>query len=175
QDVLELRQNNWVPRGVAAAAERPPTTIQAIRQEAAVDTGILISPFHSGSSLHHPLQHLGIGNAPFLFSHPRSGLEDVFGPPTSLHLGTGPGVINTDFSFSNGYGPMTGSSRSKVGFGSGGGGIFHSSQQKSSLIQSSNIPTHGNFSSTANNKNLPPRLQKLAAQKHGIIPNTSSN
>lgn len=115
QDVLELRQNKWIPR--RATSEHGPRTIQQIRDEAARDYGMYVSgnsPHHNShhQSHHHqsgmPYGMMGGGgrNMPMpqnlaalnAGGKARGGMDDVFGPlPLGVGiLGTGPGVISAD-------------------------------------------------------------------------------
>uniref|UniRef100_A0A1Z5L6M0 Eukaryotic translation initiation factor 4 gamma 2 n=1 Tax=Ornithodoros moubata TaxID=6938 RepID=A0A1Z5L6M0_ORNMO len=77
QDVVELRQNGWVPR--RGNSEHGPRTIQQIREEASRDLGVYLSSRVSNNKA----SSLG-------------GMDDVFAPLPMGKLGTGPGVIPSD-------------------------------------------------------------------------------
>jgi len=104
QDVVEMRQNKWMPRKLATPDG--PRTIQQVREDAARD-GCIYLPQQDSPSTKPPtpptnqLQEV-------IFSKIRpKGMEDIFGGPADLgmNLGMGPGVIqgNDNHGFSNGF------------------------------------------------------------------------
>ncbi|CAG0920325.1 unnamed protein product [Notodromas monacha] len=182
QDVFELRRNKWVPRKVAF--ERGPQTIQEIRQEALRNNGVLMTndrrnlgPVSRG--VLGPVSGTIFGNMSGLMvrGQLKSGLDDVFGslPIGTLELGTGPGVINTDFNFNNGF--HTGRSKSGM-FGRDGGGFMSNRDggnfgnfQKgrgNSGPQSfgQNSSMNGNYGGASGKQQVPPRFQRKM-QHHG--------
>merc|ERR1719244_2103855 len=96
QDVVEMRQNRWMPRKLATPDG--PRTIQQVREDAARDGCIYLPQQESPSN---KLQEV-------IFSKIRpKGMEDIFGGPADLgmNLGMGPGVIqgNDNNGFNNGF------------------------------------------------------------------------
>ncbi|CAL8079282.1 unnamed protein product [Orchesella dallaii] len=93
QDVIELRDNHWLPRKTISLKESP-KPIQEIRREAHDELGI-----SDGSrSPTEEFRYLQIDprrNGRIFGPKKRTGLEDVFAPvPIAMtSLGTGPGVI----------------------------------------------------------------------------------
>lgn len=105
QDVLELRENKWVPR--RSGWDYGPKTITQIRQEAADETGVYIPQQNRMGGPRAPAAMNGSLGAPWKPGvppvGPGGGLGDFFGmPPPGMPgmiaggLGTGPGVIQMD-------------------------------------------------------------------------------
>ena len=107
KDVIELRDNKWVPRRVQK--ETGPKTIGQIREEAAKDLGLPNSFWVDSSNL------MGASGIPGIV-HPHFGFmgqnRGIYGQPRSLDdlsyfssgaygLGTGPGVIPEGISLRN--------------------------------------------------------------------------
>ncbi|CAG0883461.1 unnamed protein product [Cyprideis torosa] len=172
-DVLELRQNQWIPRGGGEVAG--PKTIQEIRDEAARD----------GYYFPQRVGHKGNqGNQNSFFLEPmksRAGLDEVFGslPMGRATLGTGPGVI--DFfgaeTGSRGVGVLSSGGAGKSyshspysipgsggsGGGSGGGNSRSVPGQNGGPMLNYSVAASGALSGGAGIKNsaaLPPRMQK---------------
>ena len=131
QDVIELRAAHWVPR--KAAQTEGPRTIQQVREEAARDLGVYIPPPASQGQPRSSGPISPLAGLPSFFpqGNPRTGMEDVFGVPPLVTLGTGPGVISSQpdkFSYdTNGY--TTNSGGRDQG--------FRPRQQQGSFIQNS--------------------------------------
>ncbi|CAL1296001.1 unnamed protein product [Larinioides sclopetarius] len=178
QDVLELRQNRWVPR--RHLAEHGPKTIQQVRDDAARDYG---------SYLHHniPARNMSIPSSGMLnnMSKLRSGMDDVFSsiPIGVGSLGTGPGVISTDTfpSYSNNMGRPARGGMGGTGFLSGNASqpYFNSNRNKQfsnrdhDLFPAYQQPRQQNqnqsqmgFGGTSSNRELPPRFLKKSLQPH---------
>merc|ERR1719229_1877845 len=104
QDVVEMRQNRWMPRKLATPDG--PRTIQQVREDAARDGCIYLpqqdlEPRKPSVQPQSQLQEV-------IFSKIRpKGMEDIFGGPADLgmNLGMGPGVIqgNDNNGFNNGF------------------------------------------------------------------------
>lgn len=93
QDVIELRDNHWLPRKTISLKESP-KPIQEIRREAHDELGIS----DGNRSPTEDFRYLQIDprrNGRIFGPKKRTGLEDVFAPvPIAMtSLGTGPGVI----------------------------------------------------------------------------------
>jgi len=129
QDVVEMRQNRWMPRKLATPDG--PRTIQQVREDAARD-GCIYLPQQDSPSNKPPapptnqLQEV-------IFSKMRpKGMEDIFGGPAdlsmnlSMGLSMGPGVIqgNDNNGFNNGFNSNSGFHHNN-GFDNGG---FHNSR-----------------------------------------------
>jgi len=125
QDVIEMRQNKWMPRKLATPDG--PRTIQQVREDAARD-GCIYLPQQDSPSNKPPtpptnqLQEV-------IFSKIRpKGMEDIFGGPADLgmNLGMGPGVIqgNDNNGFNNGFNTNNGFHHNN-GFENGG---FHNNR-----------------------------------------------
>ena len=110
QDIIEMRNNKWIPRKLGKAPEGP-RTIQQVREDAYRD-GCIYMPQQSSSPPSHKVG-MGIPNPLegmfFDNKKQRKGMEDLFisggGYPSggsSGYLGTGPGVINN---YDNGPSP----------------------------------------------------------------------
>lgn len=92
QDVVEMRNNKWMPRKLATPDG--PRTIQQVREDAARDGCIYLpqqdfEPKRPTVQQQSQLQEV-------IFSKGRAkGMEDIFGGPTDMgmNLGMGPGVI----------------------------------------------------------------------------------
>ena len=118
QDVMELRNNNWKPRKLAAPDG--PRTIQQVREDAARDGCIYLpqqdSPETKPAPASNKLEEL-------IFSKKRpKGMEDLFGAPGDfgMNLGTGPGVIPGGESDGyGGYGSPNGYHNDRVENGGG--------------------------------------------------------
>lgn len=179
QDVLELRQNRWVPRRILS--DHGPKTIQQVRDDAARDFGTYLHP-----SI--PARNMSISSGGMLgMSKLRSGMDDVFSPiPIGVgSLGTGPGVISTDTfpAYSSNMGRPTRGGLGGSGFLSGGSSqpYFNSNRNKQfsnrdrdhDLFPAYQQPRQQNqnqnqlgFNSTPSNRDLPPRFLKKALQPH---------
>jgi len=98
QDVIEMRENKWMPRKLATPDG--PRTIQQVREDAARDGCIYLPQQDVIKNNPVPSQLQEV-----LFSKSRNkGMEDIFGgpgPQGPASLGTGPGVIGGE---SEGYG-----------------------------------------------------------------------
>uniref|UniRef100_A0A8C8IGB4 Eukaryotic translation initiation factor 4 gamma 2 n=1 Tax=Oncorhynchus tshawytscha TaxID=74940 RepID=A0A8C8IGB4_ONCTS len=95
QDMVELRDNNWVPR--KAFIDNGPKTINQIRQEAVKDLGVFIpATMAQGMRMDFFLE------GPFMPNRMKmetlGGLADMFGQMPGGGIGTGPGVIQDRFS-----------------------------------------------------------------------------
>ncbi|XP_023238613.1 eukaryotic translation initiation factor 4 gamma 2-like [Centruroides sculpturatus] len=178
QDVLELRQNKWIPRRVLS--DHGPKTIQQVREEAARDYGVYIPP-PAFSSRNMPVPSSGM-----LAGKMRGGMDDVFSHlPIGVGLGTGPGVIPTDNfpAYSSNMGrPNRSGGLSNTGFlTTGGTGSFYG-QNRNKPIQNRDrdlfpnyqqqrqTPTqnqhmHGFSGSPTINRDVPPRFLKKALQQ----------
>jgi len=90
QDVIEMRENKWMPRKLATPDG--PRTIQQVREDAARDGCIYLPQQDVIKNNPVPSQLQEV-----LFSKSRNkGMEDIFGgpgPQGPVSLGTGPGVI----------------------------------------------------------------------------------
>ncbi|XP_067123606.1 eukaryotic translation initiation factor 4 gamma 2 isoform X2 [Centruroides vittatus] len=178
QDVLELRQNKWIPRRVLS--DHGPKTIQQVREEAARDYGVYIPP-PAFSSRNMPVPSSGM-----LAGKMRGGMDDVFSHlPIGVGLGTGPGVIPTDNfpAYSSNMGrPNRSGGLSNTGFlTTGGTGSFYG-QNRNKPIQNrdrdlfpnyqqqrqtpaQNQHMHGFSGSPTINRDVPPRFLKKALQQ----------
>jgi translation initiation factor 4G len=100
QDVIEMRENKWMPRKLAT--HDGPRTIQQVREDAARD-GCIYLPQHDNNMVQKTNSPSRLQEV--LFSKSRNkGMEDIFGGPGfqgSSSLGTGPGVIGGE---TDGYG-----------------------------------------------------------------------
>ncbi|KFM57634.1 hypothetical protein X975_15012, partial [Stegodyphus mimosarum] len=179
QDVLELRQNRWVPRRVLS--DHGPKTIQQVRDDAARDFGVYMHyPVPARNMSLAPSGILGMGKL-------RSGLDDVFSsiPIGVGSLGTGPGVISTDTfpAYSSNMGRPARGGLGGSGFLTGGSSqpYFNSNRNKQfpnrdrdhDLFPAYQQPRQQNqsqsqlgFSGTPSNRDLPPRFLKKALQPH---------
>ncbi|XP_054718827.1 eukaryotic translation initiation factor 4 gamma 2-like isoform X2 [Uloborus diversus] len=176
QDVLELRQNRWVPRRILS--EHGPKTIQQVRDDAARDFG---------AYLHHalPQRNMNLSSSGMLgMSKLRSGLDDVFSSVPIGSLGTGPGVISTDTfpAYSSNMGRPARGGIGGSGFLTGGSQpYFNSNRNKQfpnrdrdhDLFPAYQQPRQQNqsqnqlgFSGAQSNRDLPPRFLKKALQPH---------
>jgi len=104
QDVVEMRQNKWMPRKLATPDG--PRTIQQVREDAARDGCIYLPQQDSPSSKPPTPPTNQLQEVIFSKIRPK-GMEDIFGGPADLgmNLGMGPGVIqgNDNHGFSNGF------------------------------------------------------------------------
>ncbi|XP_035220060.1 eukaryotic translation initiation factor 4 gamma 2-like [Stegodyphus dumicola] len=179
QDVLELRQNRWVPRRVLS--DHGPKTIQQVRDDAARDFGVY---------MHYsvPARNMSLASSGILgMGKLRSGLDDVFSsiPIGVGSLGTGPGVISTDTfpAYSSNMGRPARGGLGGSGFLTGGSSqpYFNSNRNKQfpnrdrdhDLFPAYQQPRQQNqsqsqlgFSGTPSNRDLPPRFLKKALQPH---------
>ncbi|XP_074660578.1 eukaryotic translation initiation factor 4 gamma 2-like [Tubulanus polymorphus] len=97
QDVIDLRENGWVPRKVMT--DNGPKTIHQIRQDAVKDFGVYIPAGSSGAIRNNNMNLFGSGS--MHLSQPRSAMiSDMLGVTPSMMstvgMGTGPGVIHMD-------------------------------------------------------------------------------
>ncbi|XP_042900691.1 eukaryotic translation initiation factor 4 gamma 2 [Parasteatoda tepidariorum] len=176
QDVLELRQNRWIPRRILS--EHGPKTIQQVRDDAARDFGSYL-PNRNMNSLPPSTGMLNMSKL-------RSGMDDVFSPiPIGVgSLGTGPGVISTDTfpNYSSNMGrPSRGGMGGSGGFLTGGSSqpFFNSNRNKQfpnrdhdlfpayqQQARQQNQNNQVGFTGTSSNRDLPPRFLKKTLQPH---------
>lgn len=178
QDVLELRQNKWIPRRVLS--DHGPKTIQQVREEAARDYGVYIPP-PAFSSRNMPVPSSGM-----LAGKMRGGMDDVFSHlPIGVALGTGPGVIPTENfpAYSSNMGrPNRSGGLSNTGFlTTGGTGSFYGQNRNKQIpnrdrdlfpnyqqqrqTQNQNQHIHGFSGGPAITRDVPPRFLKKALQQ----------
>jgi len=104
QDVVEMRQNRWMPRKLATPDG--PRTIQQVREDAARDGCIYLPQQESPSNKPPAPPTNQLQEVIFSKIRPK-GMEDIFGGPADLgmNLGMGPGVIqgNDNNGFNNGF------------------------------------------------------------------------
>merc|ERR1712013_857520 len=102
QDVVEMRQNRWMPRKLATPDG--PRTIQQVREDAARGGCIYLPQQESPSNKPPTPPTNQLQEVIFSKIRPK-GMEDIFGGPADLgmNLGMGPGVIqgNDNNGFSN--------------------------------------------------------------------------
>uniref|UniRef100_A0A4W6EAG4 Eukaryotic translation initiation factor 4 gamma 2 n=1 Tax=Lates calcarifer TaxID=8187 RepID=A0A4W6EAG4_LATCA len=98
QNMVELRDNNWMPR--KAYVDNGPKTINQVRQDAVKDLGVFIPPPADAMR-----NDFFMDNSSFLPTRMKfdretiGGLADMFGQmPGMSHIGTGPGVIQDHYS-----------------------------------------------------------------------------
>uniref|UniRef100_A0A8C7GFE0 Eukaryotic translation initiation factor 4 gamma 2 n=1 Tax=Oncorhynchus kisutch TaxID=8019 RepID=A0A8C7GFE0_ONCKI len=159
QDMVELRDNNWVPR--KAFIDNGPKTINQIRQEAVKDLGVFIpATMAQGMRMDFFLE------GPFMPNRMKmetlGGLADMFGQMPGGGIGTGPGVIQDRFS------PTLGRHRSNPLFNVNGHNGHNTAPQPQSPFEiganKSFIKSNQNHQSqqqqVQSNKDMPPRFSK---------------
>uniref|UniRef100_A0A8C7MC35 Eukaryotic translation initiation factor 4, gamma 2b n=1 Tax=Oncorhynchus kisutch TaxID=8019 RepID=A0A8C7MC35_ONCKI len=161
QDMVELRDNNWVPR--KAFIDNGPKTINQIRQEAVKDLGVFIpATMAQGMRMDFFLE------GPFMPNRMKmetlGGLADMFGQMPGGGIGTGPGVIQDRFS------PTLGRHRSNPLFNVNGHNGHNTAPQpqspfeigaNKSFIKSNQNQNHqSQQQQVQSNKDMPPRFSK---------------
>ncbi|GLD47473.1 eukaryotic translation initiation factor 4 gamma 2a [Lates japonicus] len=97
QNMVELRDNNWMPR--KAYVDNGPKTINQVRQDAVKDLGVFIPPPADAMR-----NDFFMDNSSFLPTRIKfdretiGGLADMFGQMPGISIGTGPGVIQDHYS-----------------------------------------------------------------------------
>uniref|UniRef100_A0A3B4VPK6 Eukaryotic translation initiation factor 4 gamma 2 n=1 Tax=Seriola dumerili TaxID=41447 RepID=A0A3B4VPK6_SERDU len=97
QNMVELRENNWVPR--KAYVDNGPKTINQVRQDAVKDLGVFIP--HSTDGMRNEFFMENSSFLPTRIKFDREtlgGLADMFGQMPGSGIGTGPGVIQDHYS-----------------------------------------------------------------------------
>uniref|UniRef100_A0A665UYY7 Eukaryotic translation initiation factor 4 gamma 2 n=1 Tax=Echeneis naucrates TaxID=173247 RepID=A0A665UYY7_ECHNA len=97
QNMVELRENNWVPR--KAYVDNGPKTINQVRQDAVKDLGVFIPPPTDGMRNEFFMDSSCFLPTRIKFDRETlGGLADMFGQMPGCGIGTGPGVIQDHYS-----------------------------------------------------------------------------
>ncbi|XP_040891800.1 eukaryotic translation initiation factor 4 gamma 2a [Toxotes jaculatrix] len=97
QNMVELRDNNWVPR--KPYVDNGPKTINQVRQDAVKDLGVFIPPPTDGIRNDFFMDSSSFLPARIKFDRETlGGLADMFGQMPGSGIGTGPGVIQDHYS-----------------------------------------------------------------------------
>uniref|UniRef100_A0A3Q2EDN1 Eukaryotic translation initiation factor 4 gamma 2 n=1 Tax=Cyprinodon variegatus TaxID=28743 RepID=A0A3Q2EDN1_CYPVA len=96
QNMVELRENNWVPR--KAYVDNGPKTINQVRHDAVKDLGVFIPPSTDGMRNDFFPDHNSFLPTRRPEREPLGGLADMFGQLPGIGIGTGPGVIQDHYS-----------------------------------------------------------------------------
>uniref|UniRef100_A0A3B3Z130 Eukaryotic translation initiation factor 4 gamma 2 n=1 Tax=Poecilia mexicana TaxID=48701 RepID=A0A3B3Z130_9TELE len=96
QNMVELRENNWVPR--KAYVDNGPKTIHQVRQDAVKDLGVFIPSSNDVMRNDFFTDHNSFLPSRRVEREPLGGLADMFGQLPGIGIGTGPGVIQDHFS-----------------------------------------------------------------------------
>ena len=98
QDVIEMRNNRWMPRKLATPDG--PRTIQQVREDAARD-GCIYLPQQDMEPRKPTVQQQTQLQAAIFSKGRAKGMEDIFGGPSDMGmaLSTGPGIIGAEGTF----------------------------------------------------------------------------